>query len=247
MATLEEDDLNPNIRGLPAWELQCEEALRGMVACIETNAEREDICFDADFMAVFEAFLDQLLTWALADTGKPINKRAGAAVASLLKRLNDSRKELEKNAQFKSTYANLKELKNLTSSPTRRYAVEEIAKAARAHSMAEITAALPSAEGQQIWDAARFGGELSMYLEIGGFCAETAQQWFDKIIWPRLREREKEFLSEPEVQESQVYKSAEIKKGRAYLSDFKRQFRQATETLAKRPPGLMYGVNRPRW
>jgi len=89
----------------------------------------------------------------------------------MLKRLNDSRKELEKNGQFKSTYASLRELKNLTSTPTRRYVLEEVAKAARAQSMAEITAALPIAEGQQVWYVTRFGGKLSMYLEIGGFCA----------------------------------------------------------------------------
>jgi len=48
------DDTKPEIRGWPTRELQCEEALRGMVKCIRTNTKRGRICFEADFMAVFE-------------------------------------------------------------------------------------------------------------------------------------------------------------------------------------------------
>jgi hypothetical protein len=203
--------------------------------------------FEADFMEVFDAFLNQLLQWATSKNST-VAASAGAATARLFRTLHDSRKELEQNETFRKTNKTLRQIKtNLRATPAGRFVDDEVWKAARERHWGQVYACFPAEDQKDIRKVSRWEEYRRVYSKLEDFGPETAQDWFDEIVWPRLQPRQDEFLAEPAIINSQTYKSAVKNKRRAYLSDFRKQFWQATQALAKRPKGYIRGVHRPRW
>lgn len=245
---MKRDELEPDIRGWPMWEEKCEKLLAKMVEGIETDAERADVYFNADFRGVFDAFVGQMLRWATNKDGGTVAKWAGEATASLFRTLHDNRKDLEQNETFRESEKALRRIRtNLRATPAGRFVDDEVWKAAEEKSWGEVFDSLPVAEQELLGKDDKWAKYRRVYSGLEDFGPETARDWFDKIIWPRLQEREDEFLAEPDIVNSQTYKTVSGKKGRAYISDFQKQFWQATRALSKRPKGHIRGIHRPHW
>lgn len=222
-----------------------------MAAAVERAGNRAEIIFVADFLPQIEDSLEQLIQWAERTDEHPTREWSGRALARLSKTLHDARKRVVLNRHFAQEEKRLAKHKNLLAggTSTRRFVIETLEEACgqRDHLFMLDHLNLKPTATTLAQKARRFGipsRDLGL-VKLADFSVKSAPEWFAKVIWPRLKDRESEIMGDAQLVSSQTYRTKVAKNGRVYLSDFEAQFCDATMTLARRPPGTMRGVERP--